>query len=80
MAVRQWVVVFPKRVRYFLNIDAGCLNRVAGIAMHEVQRHSGNGYKHCARSAERRGVICAPLRGGAECAFALVIGIAAGEF
>ena len=30
--------------------------------------------------AERRGVICAPLRGGAECAFAPVIEIAAGEF
>ena len=36
--MRQWVVVFPKRVRYFLNIDAGCLNRVAGIVMREVQR------------------------------------------
>jgi len=32
-AVRQWVVVFPKRLRYFLNVDAGCLNWVAGIAM-----------------------------------------------
>ena len=38
VAVRQWVVVFPKRVRYFLNIDAGCLKRVAGIVMREVQR------------------------------------------
>ena len=38
VAVRQWVVVFPKRVRYFRNIDAGCLNRVAGIVMREVQR------------------------------------------
>ena len=38
VAVRQWVVVFPKRVRYILNIDAGCLNRVAGIMMREVQR------------------------------------------
>ena len=38
VAVRQWVVVFLKRVRYFLNIDAGCLNRVAGIVMREVQR------------------------------------------
>ena len=38
VAVRQWVVVFPKRVRYFVNIDAGCLNRVAGIVMREVQR------------------------------------------
>ena len=38
VAVRQWVVVFPKRLRYFMNLDAGCLNRVAGIAMNEVQR------------------------------------------
>lgn len=37
-AVRQWVVVFPMRLRYFLNIDAGCLNRAAGIAMREVPR------------------------------------------
>ena len=36
VAVRQWVVVFPKRVRYFLNIDAGSLNRVAGILRLEV--------------------------------------------
>ena len=38
VAVRQWVVVFPMRLRYFLNIDAGCLNRAAGIAMREVPR------------------------------------------
>ena len=38
VAVWQWVVVFPKRLRYILNVDAGSLNRVAGIAMSEVQR------------------------------------------
>ena len=38
MAVRQWVVVFPKRLRYFLDHYADCLKRVAGIAMREVQR------------------------------------------
>ncbi len=38
VAVRQWVVVFPKRLRYFLDRDAGCLNRVAMIAKSEVQR------------------------------------------
>ncbi len=37
-AVRQWVVVFPMRLRYFMNYAAGCLNRVAGIALREVQR------------------------------------------
>ena len=36
VAVRQWVVVFPKRVRYCLNIDAGCLNRVAGIVTRQA--------------------------------------------
>ena len=29
MAVRQWVVVFPKHLRYFLDRDADCLKRVA---------------------------------------------------
>ena len=38
VAVWQWVVVFPKRLRYFMNHAAGCLNRVAGIALSEVQR------------------------------------------
>ena len=33
VAVRQWVMVFPKRLRYFLDRDADCLKRVAGIAM-----------------------------------------------
>ncbi len=48
MAVWQWVVVFPKRVRYFLNIDAGCLNRVAGIVMREVHRFGAalNAHEH----------------------------------
>ena len=32
VAVRQWVVVFPKRLRNFLDRDAGCLNRVAKTA------------------------------------------------
>ena len=30
--------------------------------------HSGREHMHGAGSAERRGVICTPLRGGAECA------------
>ena len=38
VAVRQWMVVFPKRLRYFLDRDADCLKRVAGIALREVQR------------------------------------------
>ena len=36
VAVRQWVVVFPKRERCFLNLDAGYLNRVAGIMVLSV--------------------------------------------
>ena len=61
-------------------IVAGCLNQLADIAMREVQCHSGREHKHGARSAERSGVISAPLRGGAECAFALVVEITAVEF
>ena len=38
VAVQQWVVVLPKRLRYFLHWDAGCPNRVVGIAIREVQR------------------------------------------
>ncbi|MDA1216860.1 MAG: transposase zinc-binding domain-containing protein [Chloroflexi bacterium] len=58
VAVRQWVVVFPKRVRYLLNIDAGCLKRVARSGV--VQALAGCGgscglpmlfYGSCAISA-----------------------------
>ena len=76
VAVRQWVVVFPKRVRYFLNIDAGYLNRVAGIVMREVQRatagaststapaaHSGSVlFVHCFGAALTRMCICTSTR------------------
>ena len=31
VSVRQWVVVFPKRLRYFLDRDADCLKRVLGL-------------------------------------------------
>ena len=44
--------------------EAGGRYRDAGSAA----RHSGREHKYGARSAERRGVICAPLQGGAECA------------
>ncbi len=37
-AVRQCVEVCPKTLRYFLDGDADCLNRVVGIAMSEVRR------------------------------------------
>ena len=56
VAVRQWVVVFPKRVRYFVNIDAGCLNRVAGIVMRKCS------VPQRARAQARR-----PQRGAAGC-------------
>ncbi len=38
VAVGQWVVVFPKRLRYFLDRDAGCLNCVAKTAKSDFQR------------------------------------------
>ena len=57
LPVRQWVVVFPKRVRYFLNVDAGCLNRVAGIAMSEVQRATAGAATSTAQAARSGGVL-----------------------
>ena len=58
VAVRQWVVVFLKRVRYFLNIDAGCLNRVAGIVMREVQRATAS----TSTAPAARSYLCTALR------------------
>jgi len=55
--VRQWVVVFPKRLRYFLNVDAGCLNGVAGIAMSEVQRAIAGASTSTAKAARSGGVL-----------------------
>ena len=36
--VLQWEVVFWKRLRHYLYLGAGCLNRFAGIALSEVER------------------------------------------
>ena len=33
MCLPQWVVVFPKRVCHYLDIDAGCLNREAEVVL-----------------------------------------------
>ena len=55
VAVRQWVVVLPKRLRYFWNVDAGCLNRVAVIAMSEVQRATAS--TSTAQAARSGGVL-----------------------
>ena len=63
VAVRQWVV-FPKRRRYFLNVDAGCLNRLAGIAMSEVQRATAGASTSTAK-ASRGGVVLFTHRLGA---------------
>ena len=57
VAVRQWVVVLLKRLRYFLNVDAGCLNRVAGIAMSEVQRATAGASTSTAQAARSGGVL-----------------------
>ena len=63
VAVRQ-LVVFPKRLRYFLNVDAGCLNGVAGIAMGEVQRATAGASTSTAK-ASRGGVVLFAHRLGA---------------
>ena len=57
VAVRQWVVLFPKRLRYFLNVDAGCLNRVAMIAMSEVQRATAGASTSTSKAARTGGVL-----------------------
>ncbi len=57
VAVRQWVVVFPKRVRYFLDRDADCLKRVAGIAMREVQRATAGASTSTAAAGRSGGVL-----------------------
>ena len=71
VAVRQWVVVFPKRVRYFLNMDAGCLNRVAGIVMREVQRATAGASTSTAPAARSGGVVS---KGADECFMPLTAG------
>ena len=57
VAVRQWVVVFPKRLRYFLDRDADCLKRVAGIAMREVQRATAGASTSTAAAGRSGGVL-----------------------
>ncbi len=64
VGVRQWVVVFLKRVRYFLDRDADCLKRVAGIAMREVQRATA-GASTCTAAAGRSGGVLFVHRFGA---------------
>ena len=56
VAVQQWVVVLPKRLRYFLHWDAGCPNRVVGIAMREVQRATARA-NTCTAVAARTGGV-----------------------
>ena len=51
------MVVFPKRLRYFLNVDAGCLNQVAGIAMSEVQRATAGASTSTAKASRSGGVL-----------------------
>lgn len=57
VAVRQWVVVIPKRLRYFMNHDAGCLSQVARIAMSEVQRATAGASTSTAVAARSGGVL-----------------------
>ena len=57
MCFQQWAVALPTRVRYFLNIDVGCLNRVAGIVMREVQRATAGASTIPAPAARSGGVL-----------------------
>ena len=55
-AVRQWVMVFPKRLRYVLNVDVGCLNGAVGITMRKVQRATAGASTSAAKAACSGGV------------------------
>ncbi len=57
VAVRQWVVVILKRLRYFMNHDAGCLSQAAGNAMREVQRATAGASTSTAVAARSGGVL-----------------------
>ncbi len=57
VAVRQWVVVFPRRLRYFLDRDADCLKRVVGIAMRDVQRATAGASTSTAAAGRSGGEI-----------------------
>ena len=57
VAVQQWVVVLPKRLRYFFHWDAGCPNWVAGIAMREVQRATA---RACEGKIDKRSTATTP--------------------
>ena len=57
MYFQQWVVVFPKRLRYFLDRDADCLNRVAAVAMREVQRATVGASTSTAAAGRSGGVL-----------------------
>ena len=49
-------MVFPTQVRYFLNIDAGCLNHT-GIVMREMQRATAGLSKSTAPAAQSGGAL-----------------------
>ena len=55
--MRQRVVVFPKRLRYFLDRYADCLKRVAGNAMSEVQRATAGASTSTAAAGRSGGVL-----------------------
>ncbi len=67
VAVRQWVVIFAKSLRYFLDRAADCLKRVAGIVRSEVQRATAGASTSTAAAGRSGGdVVWAPLWRDAE--------------
>ena len=55
LAVRQWVLSVPKRLRYFLQRDGAELNTALRIFLRVIQ---GSLHQHCPRANPRRAGHC----------------------
>jgi len=76
--VGRWVVVFLKRLRYFWNVDAGCLKRTAGSAMSEVQRATAGASTSTAEAALSAGCyLCLGAMLNAHVHLCMVVGVVA---
>jgi hypothetical protein len=63
VSVRQWVVTFPKRLRYFLHRDPALLNRVLRIVLRAIETRLRRACPGAPRAA-RFGTVSFPQRFG----------------
>ena len=63
VAVRQWVITFPKRLRYFLHRDPALLNRVMRIVLRAIETRLRRACPGAPREA-RFGAVSFPQRFG----------------